>query len=400
MAVRYMGTKRHIARRVEAHIRASDPDGRVVDLFSGMGNVSAALVGYRSIVANDALEFAASMSRARFMGDRKRSHASLARSLRPTFVAARDRRRTELAKPLSLERKAMSGSATDLRTYMDGYGHVGSSQRVAADASERSKLTGYPHYQLARLYFAGGYCSLQQAIELDALRECIDTIGREDERDWLLAAWLSAFSIVINAPGHTAQYLKPNTVQAATRIVRTWQREIWELFADQLRVIAQVGDSSWRAENEVFSDDALDLLASPELANVGAIYADPPYTKDQYSRFYHVYETLFRYDFPTSSGLGRARDDRFSTGFSLKSQVVNSFVELFDRVAARHVPLVLSYPSDGLLTAAGGSVLELASEKFRVTTVDSFQYDHSTMGASSGSKSKNATENVYVCTPR
>ena len=111
------------------------------------------------------------------------------------------------------------------------------------------------------------------------------------------------------------------------------------------------------------------------------VYADPPYTKDQYSRYYHVYETLYLYDFPDSSGEGPARGDRFSTGFPVKSRVAETFTELFDAIANLKVPLVLSYPSNGLLVQAGSSVEALLGERFSLESHETFAAEHSTMGA-------------------
>jgi len=47
-------------------------------------------------------------------------------------------------------------------------------------------------------------------------------------------------------------------------------------------------------QNRVEVSDALSLLKSSRVSSVTAVYADPPYTKDQYSRYYHVYETMYR----------------------------------------------------------------------------------------------------------
>lgn len=400
MAVRYMGTKRHIAKRVRRLIEDSAPSNRVVDLFSGMGNVSENLSGYRSIIANDALSFAAGMSRARFTGPaRRRNHVELVQVLRPAFLRASTVSAKELSAGLKAERKAIAGTRLELDTYISEFLHVGNSDEKRSEADTRSRQRGISKYRLATLYFAGGYCSLAQAIEIDAIRYSIDLKALPEERDWLLGAWISALSIIINSPGHTAQFLKPNSELAAQRIARTWTRGVWDLFVEQVRVIEQVGDEDWRSDNEVFVEDALILLKRPDLVRIGAIYADPPYTRDQYSRYYHVYETLYKYDFPESSGEGRNRPDRFSTGFSLKSGVIQSFTELFTSVSRIGVPLVLSYPSNGLLQVADASVEDLSAGILRMRSVETFAYDHSTMGASSGAKSKMATENIYVLDP-
>jgi adenine-specific DNA-methyltransferase len=62
------------------------------------------------------------------------------------------------------------------------------------------------------------------------------------------------------------------------------------------------------------------------------------------------------------------------------------------------VPLVISYPSTGLLADVGTSVPDVARLHFRTVETQSFDASHSTMGASKGAPKKSATENLYVCT--
>ena len=159
-----------------------------------------------------------------------------------------------------------------------------------------------------------------------------------------------------------------------------------------------MGSDEWRSQNSVHVGDALELIAVDHLEDVGAVYADPPYTKDQYSRYYHAYETLYRYDYPDSRGAGRNRSDRFTTGFSLKTAVVASFHDLCRNVSRMRVPLVVSYPTSGLLSSAGNSVPEIARQYFSDVSASSIEARHSTMGASMGESTKAATENIYVCT--
>ena len=145
--------------------------------------------------------------------------------------------------------------------------------------------------------------------------------------------------------------------------------------------------------------DALELVGSSEFDGVGTVYADPPYTKDHYSRFYHVYETLYRYDFPESEGAGRYRPDRFSTPFSLARDVEEAFRRLFASIAKRDLPLVLSYPDNGLLHRDGRHVTDLLQEHFTIEQTHNMTLQHSTLGASKGSHVKSAREGVYVCVP-
>ena len=396
-----MGTKRHIADRVRRLMAELKPRGRVVDLFSGVGCVAEGLAGLRPVVTNDALAFTGLLARARFTGSRRSLTAAGAiavvkepyRTHLSTLKAAHRARLRE-------EDRALEGGRAELVAYMADATHVANNAGVAKRAATAATATGADHYRLTMLYFSAGYFGFRQAMQLDALRYAIDQLTLEPtDRDWMLAAWLAAAASVTNAPGHTAQYLKPNSDTAAGRIRRYWRRSIWEEWQNRLVDLKLVGTPAWRARNQVEVGDALELLRSDRLTGVGAIYADPPYTKDQYSRYYHVYETLYQYDFPGAAGEGRARPDRFSTGFCLASGVHDAFVELFDAVADLKVPLVLSYPTAGLLANVGDDVPTLASARLMVHVTETFGAEHSTLGASQGTKFKNATENLYVCRP-
>src|SRR5205823_616350 len=158
--------------------------------------------------------------------------------------------------------------------------------------------------------------------------------------------------------------------------------------------IEAVGSKKWRSGNVVCNSEAVDLVGLPEFDGVGVVYADPPYTKDHYSRFYHVYETLYRYDFPLSAGLGRYRPDRFSTPFSLAQEVERAFRDLFDSIAKRDLPLVLSYPDNGLLHRGGRRVTDLLAEHFSIKHAHHITLNHSTLGASKGAQTKPALEGV------
>lgn len=398
MVVRYMGTKRHMADHVRDAIAELGPSGRVVDLFSGMGSVAESLQDTASVVTNDAMSFTAALSRARFTGsDRETTSSEVINRLEPVFEARRRELETVYATELKSELVALEGSRTDLLKYMDNAQHVGNSSQRRRTAKAAAESSGSEHYALASLYFSAGYLSLHQAVQLDAARAAIDADSHIENRDWMLAAWIAAASVLVNAPGHTAQFLRPNSDSAHTRIVRTWTRSFWNVFASALDTVCQVGTESWRRSNSVYVGDALDLVGAGELGDIGTVYADPPYTKDQYSRYYHMYETLYRYDFPDSSGAGRNRSDRFTTGFSLKSAVVASFHDLCRNVSRMRVPLVISYPSSGLLGDAGATVTDIALQYFGNVQSRSYNANHSTMGASSGASKKSATENLYVC---
>lgn len=398
--LRYMGTKRSLAPLVRREIDALRPSGLVADLFSGLGSVAQAMASDHPVLVNDGLAFTAPLARARFLEpeeprprlDGLLSALHLDYRLRVEALAFRFEER------IAREAEAVEEGPLGLAAYLEAVEHVGNSggfqqrSRIAAGRRDAGR------YVLVALYYSGGYFSTRQAIELDALRLAIDSHGSSS--DWLLAAWLAAAATIINAPGHTAQYLKPTTPAAFQRIRRQWARPVWPVFVSKLEEIVLVGNRAWRTANVVCQDDALTLLSSGRLESVGAVYADPPYTKDQYSRYYHLYETLYRYDFPDSTGAGRYRSDRFTSAFSLASEVESAFWRLLEGVARLGAPLVLSYPARSLLSRRGVEIRDLIASFFRLERETVLDYRHSTMGASQGRSHLSAQEQLFVCLPR
>lgn len=405
MAIRYMGTKRVLAPLVRQAILDLQPQERVADLFSGMGSVASSLAPDLPILANDALSFTAAFARARFMESRRSSADSIIRRLIPYYSEHYRGLLTHFRGRIEAEEDALVAGQQSLWDFMNTAPHVGNSPWYKDHADYARQLRGEADlaYCLASLYFSSGYFGTRQAMELDALRYAIDRVtsdGYGGDRDWLLSSWISAAAVVINAPGHTAQYLKPTNENAYRRIRRQWARGVWSTFLDQLGRIQLCGDRNWRLQNRITSMDALEFVEDQWLVDkVGLVYADPPYTVDQYSRYYHVYETLYLYDFPDSVGIGRYRADRFRTTFSLASSVLSAFERLLSGISRARVPLVLSYPSTGLLIKKGTQLDELLTSYFTIHQIIEVELEHSTMGASKGASKKTALERIYVCSP-
>ena len=398
MPVRYMGTKRFLAARVRSIVDDLKPVGPVVDLFSGMGSFAEALAPRWAVVTNDFLHFTSVFGRCRFLEGARTTREEIAGLVQDAYVSHVETLQLAYRAQLAAEQKAIEGKSAALRGYLKEAAHVGNSQWRKRAARESSKAsTSKMKYRLATLYFSAGYFSLRQAIQLDALRLAIDNELSGADWDWAIAAWLASASSVVNSPGHTAQFLKPTSAGMTKRIQKSWSQDVWDTFESRLDKLKPVGTAAWRRRNRVSAQEALTFLKASEPDSLGAVYADPPYTSDHYSRYYHVYETLYQYDFPASTGEGRYRNQRAVTEFSIKTRVEQAFEELADSVADLSVPLVLSYPDNGLLIEAGGDLVGLLNQHFSDVEVVSIPREHSTMGASSGTSTKSATENLYVC---
>jgi adenine-specific DNA-methyltransferase len=254
-------------------------------------------------------------------------------------------------------------------------------------------------YALFSMYYASAYFGVRQAMDVDSLRYAIDRAAPA-RRDYYLYALIQACSHCVAAPGHFAQHLVPRDEANTLYIARMRRRSVMTRFWEALRGIA-VPHCFDRDRNRVHREDATAFIqslavAAPADIDQLVIYADPPYSRAQYSRYYHVLETLVLYDYPYATGKGRYRDERFETDFSRPAQVETAMNDFVAAAATTGASLYLSYPRNGLLFKRGVDLRELMRAHYpRVRLVMTKPLNHSTLGGAPGSGAINVTEDVY-----
>lgn len=405
--IRYMGNKRALASDVAAVCATLDPERPLVDLFGGMCNVAGAVASSeRPVYVNDIQSYAELAARCLIASPKRTPHrGTVETALRQGFLCNRGALRKRFAEDLSEEAGALASASPDQLTAAENeWRHAANDAEVAAELAGLRKSPEFP-YRLCALSFSWGYFGLEQAIDLDSLRFAIDEAMEEDrlsvaDARWMRFALLQTASRIASSPGHFAQYLRPTNPTATARILSYRSREVWAWFLEDVSTLRPYGTVQWRRRNRVrrgeavgFAGAAYDLLdGAPAI-----FYADPPYSKEHYSRFYHVLETLERYDYPKLSGAGRYRDDRFRSGFAVASLVEDSSRALFARVASAEGVLLFSYPSTGLLSKRSASVAGLLSDYFAdVSLVVDRSARHSTLGSRHGIPSQSVREQLWL----
>ena len=133
--------------------------------------------------------------------------------------------------------------------------------------------------------------------------------------------------------------------------------------------------------DRVFNSDYRELLDEDGVFQLpegpGLVYLDPPYTADNYSRFYHVLEVITRYDYPE---LKRGRNgkilrgrypvlsQRFRSDFCSPAKVEDEFRRVLKGASCCGAKLVISYssPTGLLLKQYSGQGCAEPLERFRV----------------------------------
>ena len=246
----------------------------------------------------------------------------------------------------------------------------------AAAAAELAKAGPTPPDGYFTRTYADTYFSAAQCRELDALRAGIGRCRDVYRRALYLTALIYAMCYVQSSPGHFAQFLPPDHSRVgplrALSLTRAFIGKCAEL--ESLVLSPYVNRSfglGWR--------DLLGGAVAP-FGEVKLVYIDPPYSGEQYSRFYHLLNTVVLNDEPEVEHLARYRTDRFKSAFCYPRRVRGEFRDLFQEVAnaCPQAAVVLSYGSRGLLGI--GELVDLAREVYPRVEVKKRAYTHSSLG--------------------
>ena len=127
--------------------------------------------------------------------------------------------------------------------------------------------------------------------------------------------------------------------------------------------------------------DYVDFFKTDDFKNVDCFYIDTPYTGEQYSRFYHVLETVCKYDNPELEFKGKYRKDRYMSDFSLRANVKEEFKKMLTVISENNKKVVLSYSNKALVPV---DELEFIFSKiFKHVKLIKTEYSHSSQGKGS-----------------
>ncbi len=246
--------------------------------------------------------------------------------------------------------------------------------------------------------YGGHYFSPEQALTFDYLLENLPT--NEEERILCLAACISSASECVASPGHTAQPFQP-TVGAGKFILESWGKDPLARCKINLEFLS--GKHAF-VKGDTITDDAQNILN--QLRPTDLVFIDPPYSGVQYSRFYHVLETIARNTKSVNvDGVGRypALTERPQSKFSNKGQSFAALKELLVGIANQGSTIIFTFPSDETSNGLSGDlVIDIASEWFNVQNNTSIHGNFSTLGGNNDNRDarKKSSELILLFKPR
>jgi adenine-specific DNA methylase len=372
--IHYLGSKLRIVNKIRETIDSLDPSyGPVCDLFAGSGTVSQALSQNRDVIAVDIQEYSRVLCSA-LLCPAKCDPNSVGAFISGILSSEHYRVSSWAFEPLcNYEEECVNIAATgNLEPLCDflengsfvafehGVYHTQNSTLITAMERVRARLVDVhlensPSTLVAR-YFGGVYFAYSQACQLDALLEAVAKLPSE-QKDTFLAAVLSTASEIVNTIGKQfAQPLRPRShvgnpkANLLELVSRDRSSNAIDLYKNWLKRYVAIPKTK-RAHKVIRSDyqEAFESLKG----RARVVYADPPYTRDHYSRYYHVLETLCLRDNPRISTVringrdlmsrGIYRVERYQSPFCIHSKAPKAFATLFAGVRSLGVPLVLSY---------------------------------------------------------
>lgn len=208
--------------------------------------------------------------------------------------------------------------------------------------------------------YGGHYYSPKQALIFDYL---LKNIPNDKHKDVYLAALITAAARCAASPGHTAQPFQP-TSTAGKFIKVAWSLDPFKSCETALKEISPLHAT---VKGKAIVSDAKKLVKKTKKGDL--VLLDPPYSGVQYSRFYHVLETIAKGKVGKVSGIGRypSIEERPQSRFSNSGQSVKALEELLSELAKREAVVIFTFPkgkcSNGL---SGDKIVEVATKYFHI----------------------------------
>lgn len=356
--MKYMGSKRYMLKNGLAElIRSQGPKfERIIDIFSGSGavvwfvsenlnkeTIAVDLQAYGAVMAN------AVISRTAPLDDNKLIKNWILKS-KNNFLAS------DLWQACTLIEKSSKNTKSLVKK-----------SRVLCSLTKSNIGPVWGAY-------GGHYYSPKQALAIDYLLKNLPK--KEPERSLCLGSLISTASKCAASPGHTAQPFQP-TEKAEKFIVASWKMDPFSVCE---KVLKEINQRYARKKGTAFVADALDVI--PKLTKKDLVIIDPPYSGVQYSRFYHVLETIARGHVGKVEGAGRYPiiEERPQSEFSNKGQAKLALEKLFASLAAVKCSVIFTFPVKECSNGLSGEMIQKLAEKWFEIKEKRIHGHFSTMG--------------------
>ena len=362
----YLGSKLRLLDFIEEHVRHVTPaNAGVCDLFAGSGCVSYKLSANFPVIACDIQRYSMVICSA-LLTSPDLSDESIERFIAQLKISV-VKLDEAFSSLIQIEDDAIKNKDIDTLAEIIEYGSLEvfrQEKTISAIFNAQSKVTAQlsnngliGRDSFISRHYGGVFFSYRQAVQIDTILSLIRRHANNSSKDIFLAALLSTASDIVGTVGkHFAQPIKTRDAKGNlksmvyNKAIRDKTSDVFELYEKWLRRYISLPRGKF--ECHTMQGDYMDCLAKLG-DDVRTIYADPPYTRDHYSRFYHVLETIAIGDEPEISKVkihggvhiskGLYRNDRHQSPFCIKSKAPVAFKKMFKVASVARKNLILSY---------------------------------------------------------
>lgn len=408
----YQGSKNNLSSFIIDNISPYIQDGKAIfDIFSGSAAVSNMFRNNYQIFANDAEAYASIIADAILNQADIESASDLLLSLDIEYTNTIK----VLAKPIlnfiATEQEALDkNDYNELSLLYNSYPTVWNNlySNITNCSLSVDSIRNCNNYFLFITYYATNYYGIEQALDIDCLIKIINTKFSQYKNALLSCLFYAMKETVFSKDGHMAQPLSLEKNQSRLFVQR--KKNIYELFIKKFKEYITIPLSRFSKKNKVFNSDFEELLDENLFSNIGLVYADPPYTDMQYSRYYHLLNVAAKYEYPeltkTKNGYtkGLYTEGRYQSKLSQRSSAKQSIEALIDFCAKMHINLAISYayPQDrkkqaiDRYTVSIDELIEIAQNHYTDARVNviSQTYNHANHR---NSKQKKVLEYLILC---
>lgn len=358
--VKYMGSKTEVLDLIEKGFNYLDRDYECVcDLFAGSATLSAALRNKANVISNDIQRYAEVFASTYLSNYEWNKYPDIQE------VCKKAENRVRRFNHFFDE---FSGQFSYNREFsLDELNEMENKQRELIDIDDWKKFDNY--YLFVKNY-SGTYWSYDQCVWIDSYRAVIDEY-KEDKPYYnlLLSCLIYAMAYNSQSTGHYAQYRVPNNNESKEDILIYRRKSITDFFVRKYEDL-----KDFLKNKNAFDFKTMSLKDTECLSRIPArslVYADPPYCFVHYSRFYHILETLVRYDYPEVKFKGRYRIGRYQSDYCIKTEVTEAFREMFKGVKEKQSDLILSYTNSSTNTIAFRDLIDAFCQEFNEGHINS-----------------------------
>jgi len=413
----YMGSKRQLCGFLAEAISSVLPEsGVVLDLMCGSGVASGAFSKVWRTFASDAQDFCKTLAVVHGGGFTRPLAESLLSKLLPIAQKHFECLQEPIIDFLEAEENIFCSDLNDslideYRKFVIGFptlsrNEQGRDWNPEVEVARRKIDPGCYPYCLFTSYFANSYFGLRQCAEIDSLRFAIDQIEDDEEKSWALGALLATLSALgTTFGGHFAQPgvvdFEKITLSKLSKVITKRSFSITHEFTVRLLNLAEKSEGSSRPVEIVSGpwEIALAELGKKVEQEQVLVYVDAPYTREEYSRFYHVLETLVNYTYPscTGKGLTPTPEERFKSEFFTKtrSKVESTLVKVISSILDKGWACAWSYADSGAAEIYE-VIKQVCSDKDCCVRSYSAPFVHKSQG---GARPKSVTEYLMLFTP-